>query len=86
MNFGSVRGTGRPGQPNRHGLELTRPDFTQRHYEQIAESFRSALKKFPDGAPEHLGVCFMMLHTMEMLKADNPAFKEFRFIEWANTP
>lgn len=81
--FGSVRGEGTPGKPR---MNLTRPDFTQRHYERLADSFRDALLQFPNGDPLHPGVCFMMQKTLKMLQEDNPNFDEWRFIEWANTP
>lgn len=80
--FGRNQGS-KPGHPAMRGRD---PHFTQRHYEHLAEMFRSALRKFPGGAPEHIGVCFMMLHCLQTLKEDNPKFQEFLFIEWANTP
>lgn len=97
----SGRGTGKPGKPaaprvarrskgtgdhKGTGSNYYRPDFTQKHYERLADSFREALRKFPDGDPLHPGVCFMLKHQIEMLQKDNPNFDEFRFIEWVNTP
>lgn len=58
----------------------------QRHYEQLAETFRRSLIVYPKGTPEHAGICAAMLAMIHMLREDNPKFNEFLFIEWVNTP
>jgi phosphatidylglycerophosphatase A len=79
MSFGRY---GKPGAPKRIG----RANFSQRHYEQLAEMFRGLFKTYPEGTPGHIRACSAMAETIKMLREDNPKFQEFLFIQWVNTP
>lgn len=76
----------RRGRPGEARMGLTRPIYTQRHYEGFAELFRVEFQKHPAGTPEHAGICLMMATTIGNFRRDNPRFHEFEFIQWVNTP